>query len=322
MIENNYAFAVAQVRSLENYLFNKAAYEQVLLSNSDREIFDALLSHGYKAAEDDTRAEDVLNGAAKQAYELLEGLMKGAVELKLFTVKNDFHNLKTVIKGLAGETAFEENLMAPYSVDPGIIKEAVSEKKYDLLPSVMEKASKESVEALGVSLDGQIADAVVDKYTLLAYREIADQSDSAMVKEYVDTLVTAADIKTAYRGALTHRSEEFYNNALCGSFALSSAALTRAARKGEEDVISLVSSLGFAEEAAALKVSLFEFEKMTDKKLLQITDKAVFENFSVDPLVAYGIKRENEIKNLRICIAGIRTGNTDTVTERMCLPDV
>lgn len=322
MTENNYAFAVAQIRSLENSLFTRNAFEQILSAKEERDILDILLSHGYKLPFENATVNDIIDHSQSDVYELLKGHMKDAPALKLFTVKNDFHNLKTVIKGLAGETAFEENIISPSTVDTATLKTAISEKKYDLLPGLLETAAKESMETLGAHFDGQMADAVIDKYTLLAYKDIAEESDSKMVKEYVDAVISSADIKTAFRGAKTHRSEEFYNNALCGSISLDKTALTRAARKGEDDVITYITSVGFAKAAAALKVSLFEFEKAVDQKIMRIIDGAVFENFSIDPLIAYGIKRENEIKNLRICIAGVRTGDIGSVTERMCLPDV
>lgn len=322
MGENNLAFAVAQIRSLENDLLTKAAYEQILAAKDEKEIFDLLSAHGYQITEDEKNAAEVLEKNRLRVWELLKSLAPSRAELGVFTVKNDFHNLKTAIKAHFGDTNADNNILYPTSVDIKTLNTAVSEKKYDLLPNYLQAAAKTAYDALVASADGQTADIIIDKFTLREIMSIAKKTTSDIVKRYCLLTVEVADIKTAFRGAAAHKGEEFYKNALCGTDTLDKGALTRAARKGADEVISFVSSVGYTEAATALKTSVFELEKWYDKQVLSIMQDAVYINFDIEPLIAYGIKTENEIKNLRIAVTCKNMGIESAAFERMCVPDV
>lgn len=323
MSKNNYAFAVAQVRSYENGLLGKNLYEQILAASSEKEVFDLLASRGWEIPEGLKSAEELLCREQQGVWELLNGLAPNEPDLKLFTLKNDYHNLKTVIKAFYGNTDYEENLIFPAGVDKETLIAAVTEKKYDLLPKDMRETAEEAYSVLAASGDGQSADIIVDRGACEAYLKLGRETESEMVKKYCQLTVEASDIKTAFRGAVTGKNDEFYEKALCGSDYLDKKALTRAARKGADEVITFLNGAGYSDAVAALKVSLSEFEKWFDYEILSLLGEANFITFGVEPLIAYGVKRENEFKNIRIALTCKNMGADLSVTEeRMRIADV
>ena len=322
MSEKSLAFAVAKIRSFENSLLLRSHYEQLLSLENTSDVFDLLAAHRYEIGENAKTLQDVLDFSRENDYLLLKDLAGDRKEIKVFTIKNDYHNLKTAIKAYYGSVSGDDNMLSPAEVSIDTIKEAVSEKKYDLLPGFMGEAAAEAYDVLVTSGDGQTADVIIDKYTLKEFENLALQTDSEMIKEYCLATVTAGDIKTAVRGAKTGKGDDFFEKALCGSADLDKTGLTRAARKGEEEVISFISSAGYTEAAAALKNSVYEFEKWYDGRVLKIMQEALFISFDIEPLIAYGFKRENEIKNIRIAATCKSMGVAQTAMERMCLSDV
>ena len=322
MSEKSLAFAVAKIRSFENSLLLRNHYEQLLSLENTSDVFDLLAAHRYEIGENAKTLQDVLDFSRENDYLLLKDLAGDRKEIKVFTIKNDYHNLKTAIKAYYGSVSGDDNMLSPAEVSIDTIKEAVSEKKYDLLPGFMAEAAAEAYDVLVTSGDGQMADVIIDKYTLKEFENLALQTDSEMIKEYCLATIAAGDIKTAVRGAKTGKGDDFFEKALCGSADLDKTGLTRAARKGEEEVISFIGSAGYTEAAAALKNSVYEFEKWYDGRVLKIMQEALFINFDIEPLIAYGFKRENEIKNIRIAATCKSMGVAQTAMERMCLSDV
>ena len=317
MSENNYAFAVAQIRSYENSLLGKTQYDQIIAAPDLQDVFDLLSARGWQIPEN-AAVSAVLDERRAAVWELISGLAKGAPELRVFTVNNDYHNLKTAIKAFFGETEAAAGFIQPASVDTAVIETAVKEKKYDTLPGRMAAAAAEAYEALVTTEDGQTADIIIDRYTLSELSDLAAATNSETVKRYCRLAVEAADIKTAYRGAITKKSDDFYEKALCGTAFLDKKALARAARKGAEEVLSFLSSAGFQAAAAAIKTSVSAFEKWYDEQVLSVMQDTVYINFGIEPLIAYGFKTENEIKNLRIALTCKSTGaETAEIKERM-----
>lgn len=322
MGKDNLAFAVAQVRSLENSLLTKSNYEQILAATDEGDITDILAAHGYVIPEDIKDIGGILDFNRELVWDLLSGLADGKDELEIFRIKNDYHNLKTVIKSFREGKSPDGNLLFPSNSEADILKTAITEKKYELLPASMRKAAEEAYEAVVSANDGQTAEIIIDRYALKAFLALAEKTDSKIVREYCLLTVETADIKTAVRGANTKKGEEFYKKALCGSPRLEKRALILAARKGAEEIISLLSATGKEEEAEALKNSVYDLEKLYDAKVIALMQNAIYVNFEVDPLIAYGIKKENEIKNIRIAIACRNMGIASAAMERMCIPDV
>lgn len=322
MSNQNYAFAVAQVRSLENSLLNKSHYEQILSVKTEAEAVEILASRGWQIPENYCSFEEILAKESTNTWELLKGLCENDKNLSVFTLKNDFHNLKTALKAHIANVSGSENYIYPTSFDTGVLTEVFAEKKYDLLPVYLQDAAKEAYDEIMVLADGQTADIILDRRTLEQFLKLAKETNSEIVKQYCEKTVEYTDIKTSFRGAITKKGEEFYKKALCGTDFLQKSALSRAARKGKDELISYLSSCGFVGAAEQLKISLSAFEKYVETELSSVLNEACFVSFGIEPLLAFGFKKETEIKNIRIALTQKKTGADLKETEERMRVDL
>ena len=74
----------------------------------------------------------------------------------------------------------------------------------------------------------------------------------------------------------------------------------------------------YAEGAAAIAESSSAFERWCDNRMMRTMQPQKYESFSVGPLVAYLLARENEIKTVRIILSGKQNGfSEEAILERV-----
>ena len=130
--------------------------------------------------------------------------------------------------------------------------------------------------------------------------------------------MASADIRIAARCQKTGKSESFIRRALAPCAALSVEELARAAAAGEQELTAYLKSTAYAGAADALGVSQSEFDRWCDNQVIEAMKPQKYNPFSVGPLVAYALARENEIKTVRIILSGKRTGMPEaSIRERV-----
>ena len=138
------------------------------------------------------------------------------------------------------------------------------------------------------------------------------------MQRYSQLLTVCADIKTAYRCSLLNKSVSFIERAICGSRELDKDSLVKAALGGTDSLFSYLETSQYSQAASLLKESTAKFEKWCDDTIMELTEIARMKGFGYEPLAAYYIAKEAEIKNLRILSVCREFGaNKETITERM-----
>jgi V/A-type H+-transporting ATPase subunit C len=114
------------------------------------------------------------------------------------------------------------------------------------------------------------------------------------------------------------KQRSFIETAICGSDDLDRDSLVRASLGGTEGLLGYLESTSYGDAAKLLAESPAKFEKWCDDVIMELAETARMEAFGADPLAAYYIAAEAELKNLRI-IGVCKESGTDreTITERM-----
>ena len=79
--------------------------------------------------------------------------------------------------------------------------------------------------------------------------------------------------------------------------------LAKAAGKGVEEVCSYLEQTQYKEAASSLNVSISAFEKWCDDFQIKSLKPQKWEPFTIGPLVAYILARQNEIKAVRMILS-------------------
>lgn len=308
MSGTKYADAVGAVRAMETYLLTKTDIDQLINSRNKAEVNSIIASKTGSGNSESLKA----------VWEMLREYAPDCKELPILLYRNDFHNLKAVLKAIISNRDPKQYYIEPSNVELDVLVEAINTKDYDELPEYMRKAAEEAYELVTQTLDGQLSDSLIDMAALKAMQKSAEKTDSSFMKKYAELLTVSADIKTAYRCSILGKSAQFMEGAVCGSPELDKEQLIKSALGGTESLFSYLETTPYSEQAAMLKQSAAQFEKWCDDVIMELAESARMQAFGSEPLAAYFIAKEAEIKNLRILTVCKEFGaDKETITERM-----
>ncbi len=303
-----YANAVGAVRAMENALLTKNDIEQLINSKGKAERESIIASKSGTSNVETMEA----------VWEMLHEYAPDCKELEILLYKNDFHNLKAVLKAVISNREPSQYFISPSNVELNELVDAVSKKNYSLLPEYMQKAAEEAYELVTNTLDGQLSDSLIDKALMQAMQKSSAEFGSDFMQKYSKLITACADIKTAYRCCLLNKSAQFMENAICGNSDLDKEMLIKAALGGTEALFAFLETTSYSNGAALLKESTAQYEKWCDDVIMELADTARMQAFGSEPLAAYYIAKEAEIKNLRILSVCKEFGaDKETITERM-----
>jgi V/A-type H+-transporting ATPase subunit C len=304
-----YANAVGAVRAMENSLLGRSDMEQLINARNKAEVNSIIASKNGSGAKSEN-LEDVWN--------MLREYAPDCKELEILLYRNDFHNLKAVLKAIISNRDPQQYYISPSNVELSVLTEAINSREYDALPEYMRDAAAEAYELVTRTLDGQLSDSLIDTAALKAMQESAGKFGGEFMQQYAKLTTVCSDIKTAYRCCLLNKSAQFMETALCGSEELEKSELIKAALSGTEAFFGFLETTNYANAAALLKDSAAQYEKWCDDAVMELADCARSQAFGSDPLAAYFIAKEAEIKNLRILSVCKEFGaDKETITERM-----
>lgn len=318
MAKTQYTYVVARIRALEASLLSDAVIEQLLACKDVMACLRLLQEKGWGDSQTPQDAETLLMQEQEKLWATIRTMDIDMSVLDVLSYPNQFHNLKAAIKavytGQENERLFYENTPIP----PKVLLKKIREKDYASLPKPMQSVAEEAMEVLLHSGDGQLCDVMIDRACLEAILEAGRTSKMAVLRDYAEASVAAANIKIAVRCVKTGKSKTFMKRAMAACDSLNIDKLSEAALTGEDALCTYLAENGYADGAEALKASLLAFERWCDNRLIETMKPQKMEVFSVGPVVAYVIARENEIKTVRIILTCKQNGlPEDSIRERI-----
>lgn len=318
MSKTQYTYAVARIRALEVSLFSASTIEQLIACKDLEGCLRFLQDKGWGGNDVPMDADAILTREREKIWETIGEMHVDMDVFNVLSYTNWFHNLKAAVKevctGKSGANIFYEGTPIPKEEMLRIIRE----RDYKALPDNMQAAAEEAVETLLHSGDGQLCDVIIDRATLEAIKEAGRQSQDDIIRDYAESTVAVANIKIAVRSSKTAKSLDFMKRAMAPCDSLNVDGLARAALAGMDSIIDYLSANGYLEGALALKESPSAFERWCDNRIIQTIKPQKTNPFSVGPLVAYVIARENEIKTVRIILTCKQNGlSDDSIRERV-----
>lgn len=316
MAQPDYIYAVARIRYKELQCLNAAALEQLMSLKSEEECLRFLSEKGWGSGSG-LSAEALLKLEREKVWNEIKELTDDLEIFNVFLVANDYHNLKAAIKDNyapgPGEI-YSENA----TIDPAVFTEAVKEHDFSVLPAAMQPVAEEALTALRETGDGQLCDILIDRAALEAILAAGKKSGSELLAFYAEHVVATANIKTALRCQKTGKTLDFIKKALAPCDSLDTDALAKAALEGSEAILDYLKSTPYDDATDAIRQSASSFERWCDNRLIEKirSQKHVIEG--AEPLAAWYLAKENEIKTVRYILSGKRNGlSDDFIRERL-----
>ncbi|MFA9381231.1 MAG: V-type ATPase subunit [Acetanaerobacterium sp.] len=318
MSDNGYAYAVARVRAKELALLGAQAVEQLMAAKSAADCVRILAEKGWGTGDANQSAEALLAGERDKTWALLLELTDDMSVFDVFLLANDYHNLKVSIK-LVYTDQQPNGVFIPHgTVEPQQILDAVKGHDYAALPADMRAAAEEAHLAITHTGDGQLCDILVDRAALSAILAAGKASSFALIQGYAELVVAVADIKTAARCQKTGKGLDFMKKALCPCDSLDTDSLAHAAASGFEPLLQYLDTTDYKEAAEALRVSTSRFERYADNAVMELIRPQKYHSFTIEPLAAYLLARENELRVVRMILSGkVNKLSEQSVRERL-----
>ncbi|MBQ0135272.1 MAG: V-type ATPase subunit [Oscillospiraceae bacterium] len=316
--ELDYTYAVARVRANELSLLSAADVEQLITAVDYRSAMQKLSDTGWGEIKDIYDYATYLENYFAKTWSFLEEVLPDLHELDLLLVKNDMQNLKAALKSIVSQHDAKDLYVQSTVYNTEDILKAVEDRRWTDLPDFMQEPAAEAYEVLTATSNGQLADAIIDKATLERIKYLGVTSGSPVLAELAERMCATANIKTALRCANTGKSKDFIERSIPECDTISKDKLVSAALEGVEAVLHYVEESSYAAAAEKFKESTSIFEKWCDDLLMECVTMARYTAFGIDPIIAYYVARDAEIKTVRIILsAKINNLPADVIRERV-----
>lgn len=317
MAEQLYTYAVARIRSKEMLLLSKTDIDQLLNCKSEKECLKLLAEKGWgKTGEED--AQEMLKAESEKTWNLMKELVEEFSVFNMFLYTNDYHNLKAAIKQVYTDSKQEDIYITQGTIPVDTILNAVKEHSFSDLPGYMQACAEEAYEVLLHTGDSQLCDVILDKAALEIMLKKCKESKVELLAKYAELRVAAADINIAVRSNKTHKSRAFMERAIAECASLDKNKLISAALESLEAIYQYLQFTDYADAVDAIKESSSAFERWCDNLIMRHIRPQKSNPFTISPLAAYILARENEIKTIRILLSGKRNEIDDSfIRERM-----
>ena len=314
--KQDYVYAVARIRSKELSLFGKQTMEQLMACKTYEDCLRVLSDKGWDVSSGS--AEEILAAEREKTWNLMRELISDLSVFDVFLYANDFHNLKAAVKEVCMKTQTPKIYFNNGTVDPKLIVKAIQEQDFAQLPERMRNAAEEACRVLLQNHDGQMCDVIIDRAALEAVLEAGRASENEMLRQYAELTVASADIRIAVRSVRTGKTLDFLERALAPCATLDVKKLAHEAVSGLDAILDYLALTPYAGAAPAVKKSVSAFERWCDDLLMEQIRAQKYNPFTIAPLAAYLLARENEIKTVRIILSGkLNRLSDESVRERL-----
>ena len=306
-MSEKYTYAVARIRALEVSLFSNAVIDQLIACQSYEQCLQFLAERGWGDTDTSADGEKMLKREEEKIWQTVREL---SIDKKKFDVLSDqkmFHNQKAAVKAACVKEVPGDIFYEDTEISGQEMLDIIREKDFGRLPAGMSQAAQQACDALLHAGDGQLCDIIIDRAALDAIYKAGMESEDEIIRDYARSVVAVADIKIAVRAQKTAKSIEFMKQAMAECGSISVDQLAKAALSGPEAIRDYLLGTEYAGGAEALSESMSAFERWCDNRIIQTISPQKYKAFTIGPVVAYLLARQNEIKTVRIVLSGKRS---------------
>ncbi len=312
-----YTYQVARIRYRENSLLTRQDIDSLMSAKDYDDCLRLLFDKGLGTSNEKT-TEELLSVENEKLWDYIKELLKDLTPLNVLFYQTDYNNLKAAIKAVVTDASTDGIYSFGGSLEPEFIEKCVKENDFTSLPKHMVAPAKKAYKTLLQTSDGQICDMSIDKACLDAMADTAEENEDETVKAYVNLRCAISDIKIAVRCQKTNKSLDFIKESLAKCKTLDVNALAIAAAKSEDDLMAFLSVSKYSDCVEHLKEGNLSFEKWCDNKLMALIKKQKVNPFTIGPILAYVVARQNEMSAIKIVMSGKLNGLDDEmIRERL-----
>lgn len=332
MISNNdtrYAYAVARIHAIEKKLISQESFNWMIESKTALDAMKILVDAEYGFSSSDNLNsndyENLLSEEYRKVYDILSSLIEDSEIIDVFKQRFDYQNIKVILKSeFIQKKDFDSLLIDIGTISLKDLKYILSERKFNEIPQIMQESIIECIDKYNRTKDPQIIDIILDKAYFKQASILSQSSKNEFLKRFIEINIDLENIKSLLRVHNLKIEPDFFGKIFIEGGSLSKKIFCNDKLTQIDD---LIESIKFSQynhlivggiENYKVSSNLSEIEKLVDNFIISFISKAKYTLFGVEPLVAYLIAKEIEMKNIRIIMVGkINNMNKQTIYERL-----
>lgn len=296
-----YPFAVASVRSMENKLLSKQKLMQMAEAKTPEEALRLLSDTAYGAnqVQDAHQFEEMIETHLEETYTSVAKLIPSEALIDIFLYKNDYHNIKVLIKEEILKTNSKKLLVKGGTVPVEDMRKLFRERNYAEMPAIDGDAVEEAIRLYAKTQNGEYIDTVLDKACFAAMDARATEMKNDFVCKYVSMLADFTNLKTLLRVKKMQRPYDAFERACVPGGEIRQDIFARAFK--EDNMVGVLKETAYGTLCEQYMEQGFTvFEKACDNALMEFVKTAKYKTLTPEPVVAYILAKETEAKCIRI----------------------
>ncbi|MDI6691813.1 MAG: V-type ATPase subunit [Anaerosomatales bacterium] len=327
-----YGYAVGRVRALETRVLRDPTYERLVdaptFGEQLRILSDTVYGQYLEGAQTADDVERGIERALESVYELVAELGLPESMVRFFRVRHDFANLRARLKADVLGASVERDLSSLGTVPIEVVTGPVRE-----LPEPLRRVAAEALEALA-ALDAdaerrgtevstlaklETVDRVVERAEYAELASLARASKSDFLGEYVALSVDLANVKRVIRAKRRGAALAEVEPSLLDGGRVPRTRLAAAyALPLEELAERLASEHALRGVQAEDLLALDRLDVATDALAVRMMRAGRAVPLGAEPVVAYVLAREAEVRQLRVLLIGKLAGlGTEELRARL-----
>ncbi len=296
-----YPFAVAAVRSMENKLLSKQKLMQMAEAKSAEEAMRILADseYGKTQVKDVHDFEEMISAHLEETYTAVDGLIPSEKFIDIFLYKNDYHNLKVLIKEEISKQSGAKYLIRGGTIDIETLRRCFRERDYANMPNIKGTAINEAIEKYAKTKNGQYIDMILDQACFSSMAEAAERLGNPYVSKYVSLLADLTNLKMFLRVKEMGRAYQVFSEAYVPGGSIKEDVFSRAFQS-DNPASSLKETSFGALCDQYMGAGFTVFEKACDDYLMEYVKDAKYKTLTPEPVMGYILAKETEAKSVRI----------------------
>lgn len=324
---NDYQYPCAVIRGNELTLLGMADLHKVVEAGTVQAAMHLLHDFGYGDGKEllHPRAfEEALKAEQARVADLVLSITPEKAELEFLQYPADYHNAKVILKAEALDIDPASYFVSGGRVDGETLAMMVKERNFMFTPEKLRDAILETFEAYAKSKDPQEIDVLLDK---ACYKEMLDDAKAAgndFVTGYVKLLIDILNVQTFVRVKQIGKAVSFLEKVFLEGGNVELSTLTELYGEGYPQIGEKLDLYGFGEvmtrgaAEAADGGSYALMEKLCDDLRVRYVQGAKYITAGIEPIAAFYVAKELELKNLRMVLTGKLVGIAEeTLKERL-----
>lgn len=331
MVDSNdtrYTYAVSVIRVTETNMLDQSRLERMIDARTADDAIRSLVEVNYGSATEVRSAwdyEQILYDEQKKVYDLLREIAPEPDAFNLFLWQNDYHNIKVLLKAEFSQQKILDSQISGFGVFTAQEMETIiRDRELERLPKIMQQAVNESIETFNKTSDPQVIDLICDQAAYGHMLDLAKQSKNSFVYDLVTIMIDLVNIKTFLRLRILNRKWKYISTVLLPGGKLETDFFAQIAELTVEQLLNREEEFAYVQLVKdGLRDykntgSLASFEKLCDNYIMAYIKQVEYNIAGIEPLIAYLLAKETELKNVRIIMVGkINQIEKNKIRERL-----